>query len=302
MSPGRTNSYQRSIRIAPYVFLTPFTILFVCFSLYPVIFTFILAFAKWDIVNPLQFVGWRNFVRLFQDLLFWMVLGNGVILWFMQVPFTMFGGLTVAYLLNQTWIRWRSGIRAVVLIPYVVNIVAVGFVFRLIYNTNFGIANAFLQALGLGKVEWLTDMALARFSLSTMVIWLYLGTNMLVCLAGLQQIPEELYEAAAIDGASRITTFFRVVIPSMRQVLLLLGITSTVGTFSLFAEPLVLTERAVSVFSFPDLHATDSLLFYAYRASFGSLKFGYGAAISVVFLLLMVIMALVQFRLARRGE
>ncbi|HKG53100.1 MAG TPA: sugar ABC transporter permease, partial [Anaerolineales bacterium] len=226
----------------PYLFISPFYILFLIFGVYPVLFSLYLSFTEWKGLGPIKFVGLKNFELLFKDKVFWQSMTNGVILFFMYVPLMTFLALVLAVVLNSKRVRGFRFFRTLIFIPYIMNIVAAGFTFRLMLNQKYGLVNAMLGIFHIAPVPWLESVWGGRVSLCLLVIWAWLGYNMVIMLAGLQTIPNELTEAALIDGASATQAFFYVTIPLMRPVILFSVVLSTMGSFNLFSEIYNLTN------------------------------------------------------------
>src|SRR5688500_13279380 len=213
----------------PYLFISPFYILFLIFGVYPILFSLYLSFTEWKGLGPIKFVGWKNFELLLKDKLFWHSVENGVILFFMYVPIMTFLALVLAVILNSRRIRFFQAFRTVIFAPWVTSMIAAGFTFRLLLENDGGLFNAMLTSLGMPTVPWLESVWGGRISLSLLVMWGWLGYNMVLMLTGLQTIPLELSEAARIDGASNRQVFFYITIPLMRPIILFSVILSTIG-------------------------------------------------------------------------
>jgi lactose/L-arabinose transport system permease protein len=213
----------------------------------------------------------------------------------MYVPLLLFLSLLFAVILNSTFVRFKAFFRAAYFIPYITSLVAVGFTFRMLFGNEYGFVNEMFISLGLDKVDWLGTVWGARITLAILVIWRWLGYNMVIMLAGLQNIPTDLYESARIDGAGPVQSFFKITIPMMAPILLFTSILSTIGTFQLFAEPLVLTRGSGG----PE-NAITSVIMYLYNQSFSYLKFGYASAMAYVFFLLMFVLTMLQIRVFKK--
>src|SRR5512146_2437538 len=225
-----------------YLFIAPFYISFLIFGLYSTLFSFYLSFVEWKGLGPMKFVGLKNFVLLMKDKVFLQSMENGFLLFFMYVPLMTFLALVLAVILNSKRVRGFKLFRTIIFLPYVMNIAAAGFAFRLLLNQKYGIVNVFLQnTFHLAPFPWLESIWGARISLCLLIIWVWLGYNMVIMLAGLQTIPSELTEAAKIDGANSVQSFFHVTIPLMRPVILFSVILSLMGSFALFNEVFILT-------------------------------------------------------------
>ena len=278
-----------------YTFISPFYILFAIFGLYPMLLSLYLSFTRWKGVGPIEFAGLVNFGLILKDKVFWQSMTNGVILFFLYVPVMLFLALALAVILNSGRVKGFRFFRTLIFLPFITNMVAAGFAFRILLEKQNGLLNVLLKYASLSPIPWLEDVWWARISLSLLIIWAWLGYNMVIMLAGLQTIPRDLTEAALIDGASPIQAFFRVIIPLMRPVILFCMITSTIGSFGLFAEVSTLTRGG-------PVNATMTPLIRIYGVAFGSYQFGYASALAYTFFALIFILTIIQFRLNRDQE
>ena len=273
----------------PYFFISPFYILFLIFGVYPILFSLYLSLTEWKGLGPIKFVGMKNFELLFKDKVFWQSMRNGVILFFMYVPIMTFLALVLAVILNSKRVRGFRFFRTLIFIPYIMNIVAAGFTFRLMLNQKYGLVNAMLGIFHIPPVPWLESVWGGRVSLCLLVIWAWLGYNMVIMLAGLQTIPNELTEAALIDGASATQAFFYVTIPLMRPVILFSVVLSTMGSFNLFSEIYNLTNGG-------PVNATTTPVIQIFNQAFGNFRLGYASAMAYLYFIILFALTLVQFR------
>lgn len=278
-----------------YTFISPFYILFAIFGLYPMLLSLYLSFTRWKGVGPIEFAGLVNFGLILKDKVFWQSMANGVILFFLYVPVMLFLALALAVILNSGRVKGFRFFRTLIFLPFITNMVAAGFAFRILLEKQNGLLNVLLKYAGLSPIPWLEDVWWARISLSLLIVWAWLGYNMVIMLAGLQTIPRDLTEAALIDGASPIQAFFRVIIPLMRPVILFCMITSTIGSFGLFTEVSTLTRGG-------PVNATLTPLIRIYGVAFGSYQFGYASALAYTFFALIFVLTIIQFRLNRDQE
>jgi lactose/L-arabinose transport system permease protein len=276
-----------------YIFISPFFILYFIFGLYPLIASLVLSFTNWKGKGPLDFVGFANFELLLKDTVFWQSMLNGVILFFMYVPFMVLLALCLAVILNSKRVRGFRFFRTLIFLPYISSMVAAGYTFQMLLNQKYGIFNIVLGVFGVAAVPWLDSVWGARASLCLLVIWAWLGYNMVLMLAGLQTIPSELNEAAAIDGASPVQTFFFVTVPLMRPVILFCVVLSTMGSFNLFAELVSLFPGSNG--SGP-LNATITPILDIFTQAFANFRFGYASAMAYVYFAFICVLTIVQFR------
>ncbi len=237
-----------------------------------------------------EFVGAGNYTRAMDDPLLWTALKNTAIILVVQVPVMLALAVGIAVALNSTLLRGRAFFRLGFFLPTVTGLVAYGIVFAVLLNTQYGLVNWLLGLVGVGEVPWLTDPLWARISLGLALTWHYTGYNAVIFLARLQSLPTELYDAAAVDGASARQSFRHVTLPGLRPALLLTTVLSTIGTLQLFDEPYVLTGGG------PD-NATLTIGVYLYQNAFKYFDFGYASAVAYILTVLIGILGVVQFRL-----
>jgi ABC-type sugar transport system permease subunit len=276
-----------------YLFISPFYILFAIFQLVPLVLSLWMSFTRWKGVGPMKFEGLINFSLVPQDKLFWQSMLNGVIIFIMYVPLLLFMALVLAVILSSGRVKGYKFFRTIIFLPFITNMVAAGFTFQILLEQNSGLVNVVLGYLGLPGVPWLENIWWARVSLCLLIIWAWLGYDMVIMLAGLQTIPHDYTEAALVDGASPIQAFFRITIPLMRPIILFLLITSTIGTFSLFTEVYILTNQGGPV------SATLTPMLRIYKVAFDSFQFGYAAALSYTYFAIIFVLALFQFSFNR---
>ena len=278
-----------------YAFISPFFILFAIFSLYPLLLSIYLSFTRWKGVGPMEFAGLINYSLLPKDKLFWQSMTNGVILFFLYVPIMLFLALALAVILNSGRVKGFRFFRTLIFLPFITNMVAAGYAFRILLEKQNGLFNVVLKYIGLPTVPWLESIWWARISLSLLIIWAWLGYNMVIMLAGLQTIPNDLNEAAMVDGATPFQAFLRITIPLMRPVILFAAITSTIGSFGLFAEVTTLTGGG-------PVNATITPLIRIYNTAFGSFQYGLASAQGYTFFAFIFLLTILQFRLNREKE
>ncbi|WP_446215337.1 carbohydrate ABC transporter permease [Micromonospora sp. IBHARD004] len=280
-------------------FALPFTALFVVFMAGPVLASLLMSFTdirSADLRNPLgvNVVGMHNYSRLLHDELFVKAAVNTAIFVFAGVPLTMVAGLAAALGLNSGLTRFRSLFRVGYYLPVVTSIVAISVVWRFLLQPDSGLLNSLLGLVGVDGPNWLFDTRFALPSLIVMAAWRNLGYQMVIFLAGLQAIPQELYEAARIDGATTWQQLRYVTLPALRPTLLFVGVIATIGYLQFFEEPLVMTQGG-------PLNSTLSVSFHIYN-QFGFGNYGYAAAMSYVLFLVIVLMSILWFRLLRSEE
>ncbi|MEI6054494.1 MAG: sugar ABC transporter permease [Lentisphaerota bacterium] len=273
---------------APYIFLIPAVLLFAVFTIYPFVKTFILSFQTRE-AGHYVFSGLANYKRLLGDRIFLTALYNTFIYLIIQVPVMTVLSLLMAVGLNSRLLAWKSQFRLGFFLPAVTEMVAYSMVFFIILSDN-GLLNYVLYLLHLDKISWLTSPFWAKMSIIMALTWRWTGYNAVIMLAGLQNIPDSLYEAATIDGANQVQKFFHITVPQMRPIILFSVILSTIGTLNLFSEPYILTNGGPA-------DATITMGLYLYKQGFQSFNFCYASAISVVILIITVLFSIIQLKI-----
>lgn len=273
--------------ITPWLFLTPALIFILCFSVYPLIETLILSFMK-QYRGSLIFAGIENYKRLFTDQYFFVALKNSFIYLIIQVPIMTSLSILLAVSLHKGIRKCRGLFRTAFFIPFIVESVAYSLIFVLLFQDN-GAVNFLLSILKINPVMWLTRTWPARVLIMIIMTWRWTGYNMIIILAGLQNISEDYYEAATIDGANSFQKFIKITIPMLKPVIIFSTVLSTIGTLNLFTEPYLITNGGPN-------NATMSLGLYIYRQAFQSLNLTYAATISVAIIVIVGILSRLQFK------
>ena len=274
-----------------YVFILPAVALFALFFVYPLLSSLIQSFQSVS-GGQTAWVGFAQYQRLFEDPLVARSLFNVFLILLIQVPLMVGIAIALGYILNQSWIRFSVGFRAIYFLPAVTTLVAYSLVFRVMLATDGGAANQMLGMIGLDPIDWLNSVGWSRVALIASITWRWTGYNMIIILAGLQAIPAEQYEAARIDGAGRWAVFSRIVVPQLRPVILFSSITSTIGALQLFDENFILTGGGPN-------NATLTPVLYLYKVGFQQFDFGYASAIAWLVVAIIAIISVIQFRIMR---
>ena len=275
------------------LFVSPFFLLFAVFGLFPLIFSLILSFSDWNGRGNINFIGLENLNLILQDRVFWQSMLNGVSIFLLYTPIQILLSLGLAVVLNSKRVRGFRLFRTIIFMPYITNMVAAGFVFQLLMNPRSGLFNQILAAFSLAPVSWLDTPWAARIALVLLVLWAWIGYHMIIMLAGLQTIPQDLNEAATVDGATPLQVFFRITVPLMRPVLLFSLILSTIGSFNLFTE---LVSLFPSTGGSGPLNSTLTPGLYIFKQGFGNFHFGYASAVAYVYFILVFLIMLVERR------
>ncbi len=283
---------RRGETIAGYLFLAPNFIGFIIFLLFPICFAFYIMLTDWSLAKPPAFVGLENFETMVNDRLFWKSLGNSFYYTFVAVPTGIFIAFWLALALNRK-MRGIIFFRTIYFLPQITLTVAAATIWRWIYQPEIGMINHMLDWFGIDGPKWIHDTQWAMPSVIIMSNWQGIGFAMLILLAGLQGIPEEYYEAASIDGASGWQRMRYVTLPMLTPALFFVVVTSLIGAFQSFDQFFVLTQGGPA-------HATTPLTLYIFQNAFTFFKMGYGAALASVVFVIILIITIVQWRLARR--
>jgi multiple sugar transport system permease protein len=251
-------------------------------------------FDLYGIANPsnTRFVGLDNYSRLLRTPDFWLALRNTFYFAFVGGPLTIAVSLGAALLLSSKLVRFKGFFRTIYFTPFVTTLVAVAIVWKYLYHTRYGLFNYGLGMIGIGPIDWLGDPHWAMPSIILMAVWKSFGYNMLIFIAGLQAIPEDLYDAAEIDGASAVRRFFSITLPMLAPTLVFVSVITMIGYFQLFAEPYVMTQGG-------PLRSTTSVVLLMYEEGFRWWRMGNAAAIAFVLFIVILLATLVQFRLQK---
>jgi multiple sugar transport system permease protein len=282
---------------AAWFFLAPALALIGIFFFLPVAAAMLLSLTDFDlygIASPLntRFIGFRNYSRLLQTPDFWLALRNTFYFAFVGGPLTIAVSLGAALLLSSKLVRFKSFFRTIYFTPFVTTLVAVAIVWRYLYHTRYGFFNYALSLIGIEPIDWLGDPNWAMPAIILMAVWKSFGYNMLIFIAGLQAIPDELYDAAAIDGAGPFRRFFNITLPMLSPTLVFVTVITMIGYFQLFAEPYVMTQGG-------PLRSTTSVVLLMYEEGFRWWRMGYAAAVAFVLFIVILLATLVQFRLQK---
>ncbi|MEV0403640.1 sugar ABC transporter permease [Actinoallomurus sp. NPDC050550] len=298
--PGRRGWRARlsrlDLKVSPYLYISPFYLLFLLFGLFPLGYTFWVSLHRWEIIGHHQFVGLRNYSRLLSDDQFWNAVVNTLGMFVVATVPQLLLALWLANALNRR-LRVQTLFRMGVLLPLVTSVAAVAIVFTQIYGRDYGMANWILHFFGVHKIDWQANRWAAWVAVSTMVDWRWTGYNALIFLAGMQAIPRDLYEAAAIDGAARRQQFWRITVPLLRPTILFVSVISTIGGLQLFTEPLLFNFGYMNGGS---LRQSQTVTMYMFENAFNRFQYGYGSAVAWMLFLLILLFSLVNFLLIRR--
>jgi multiple sugar transport system permease protein len=284
---------RRSDHVAGWAFVLPATILVGTFQLVPVVWSFVLSLQKTDLSAPGQYVGAQNYQHLLHDPAFGDALRRTVVYSALFVPITLVGSLAIAMLLNRS-VRGMALYRTAVFVPVVTSTIATGVIFSWLLDPDFGVVNGILRWLGLGGQGFFEDPDQALYAIVGITVWGWIGFGVIIYLAALQGIPQELIEAAEVDGASRWRTFRRVELPLLAPATVFLLVWLTINALQLFDEINVTTQGG-------PLHATTVAVYYLYTQAFQLFHYGYATAIAYVVFVAIFVVSAIQLWMSRKA-
>jgi multiple sugar transport system permease protein len=275
------------------LFIAPAMLGFLVFLLWPTLRGIYLSFTRFNLLTPAEWVGLDNYVRMVKDPIFWDSLTVTVEYVFINIGIQTVSALAIAVLLQR--LTQSAILRGIVLTPYLMSNVVAGIVWLWMLDTQLGIGNEIIAGLGFDRIPFLADETWAIPTIAVINVWRHVGYTALLLFAGLQAIPNDMYEAAKVDGASEWRMFWRITMPLLRPVLAVVLIMTVIGSFQVFDTVAVTTAGGPA-------NATNVLQYYIYGAAFGRFQFGYASAMSVALLVVLSAITFVQYRLTRAGQ
>lgn len=280
-----------------WIFLSPAISVIGIFFALPVLAAFVLSFTDFDIYSLgnwdyIRFIGFQNYVRILETPLFWTALKNTFYFVLVGGPLSVAVSLGTALMLNSKLAKFKSLYRTIYFLPVVSSLIAVAIIWRYLYHPAHGLLNYFLSMFGVAPIDWLGDPNIAMPAIVIMAVWKNFGYNMLIFIAGLQNIPEDLYEAAHLDGASWWQQFKEITVPMLKPTTVFIVMITIIGYFQLFAEPYIMTQGG-------PLNSTTSIVLLMYEQGFRWWSMGYAAAIAFVLFMIIMFFTVVQLLLQR---
>ena len=290
--------FERHVTFSAWAFLAPALLLIAVFFFLPVLAALLLSFTDFDIyalgdLDRLRFIGLDNYRQLLQSPLFWTALGNTFYFVIVGGPLSVAVSLGAALLVNARLIRFPGLFRTAFFLPVVTTLVAVAVVWRYLYHPRYGLLNYTLSLFGVEPIDWLGDPDWAMPAIILMAVWKNFGFNMIIFIAGLQNIPTQLYEAARIDGADAWAQFRHITLPLLGPTFLFVALMTMIGYFQVFAEPYVMTQGGPT-------HRTLSIVLLMYEEGFRWWNIGYASAAAFVLFVLILAGTMLQLKLRRR--
>ncbi len=276
----------------PYLFILPFFILFFVFQLIPLLWTIVISFTKWNGIGKPENVGFTNYKMLLSDDLFVHAFTNTLIYWITGVIFILVFAMILALILNSERLRNAPFFKTVTFLPNVCAAIAMGLIFRMLFDENAGLLNEILNSFGISSKPWLTSIELSKVPVIILNIWRNTPWFTMIIISGLLTINKDFYDAARVDGANAIRRFFYITLPSLSNILFFCFITLTVDSWKIFNEPYILKGPGVS---------NTSLFQYMYENGFTIFKMGYASAIGCVLIMILLIISIIQFTIRKRS-
>ncbi|XVV06370.1 carbohydrate ABC transporter permease [Actinosynnema sp. CA-248983] len=296
--PWRHRLTRLDVKFSPYLFIAPFFVLFAITGLFPLLYTAYVSLFDWELgADETPFIGVENYVTLATDAQFWNALVNTLSIFVLSSGPQVVVAVLLAVLLN-TALRARTAWRMGVLLPYVASLVALTIIFGDLFGPQYGMINNLLEFFGIDRIDWQADRWWSHVAIATMVNWRWTGYNALIVLAAMQAIPRDVYEAAIVDGASRVRQFFSITLPLLRPTLIFVIVTSTIGGLQIFTEPKLFAPAGSSNGGATNQYQT--VVLYMYQSGFQSQDLGYASAMAWVLFLIIIAIAGINFLLTRR--
>lgn len=293
--------------LLPAAFLAPYFIAYGLFFVYPVIYSFFISLTDWDSVAGVanrHLIGFQNYIQIFtKDKLFWMGVKNTVLFMVIYIPILLVLGLALAVLMNNL-ARGRRIFQTINILPYVTTPVAIGMIFSFMFDWKTGIVNKVLMQVGLidEGINWLGSPFTARVVVILLIVWKNLGYYFLIYLAALSTVPNDIIEAARVDGATGPQVFWRIIFLYLKPITMFLFVTSIISGFQLFDEPYLLFASANTSLGGPE-HSSMTAMWYFFDQTFkSSTKLGYGAAVSYALFLLILVVSILVSKLSGKED
>lgn len=276
---------------APYLFILPFFLLFLAFQMIPTIWTVYISLTNWKGIGTPEFCGLNNYKKLLIDTMFWDALANTVVYWMTGLVFILVLSVLIASLLNSDLLKGRTMFRTVTFLPNICAAIAMGLIFRMLFDENAGLMNEMLSSLGLQKVPWLTSTRYSKIPVIILNVWRNTPWFTMIVFSGLLNISRDYYEAATVDGANKWKQFCYITLPSLGNILFFCSITLTVDSWKMFNESYILPGPGTS---------NTSLFQYMYESGFNIFNMGYASAIGVILIVILAILSIIQMVARRR--
>lgn len=277
---------------APYLFILPFFILFLVFQLIPTVWTFYISLTNWRGIGDPVFCGFENYRKLMLDNMFWDALKNTVVYWLTGLVLILVFAVLIANLLNSELLHGRVFFKTVTFLPNICAAIAMGLIFRMLFDENTGLINEALQAVGGKRIPWMTSTEYSKLPVIILNVWRNTPWFTMIISSELLNISRDYYEAATVDGAGRWKQFWYITMPSLKNILFFCSITLTVDSWKIFNESYILPGPGTS---------NTSLFQYMYESGFNIFNMGFASAIGVILIIILAVLSMVQMA-ARRQQ
>ncbi|ASA20771.1 carbohydrate ABC transporter permease [Paenibacillus donghaensis] len=280
------------------IYILPFMLVYLVFTLWPILYGFYMSLHKWGITGPISFVGLHNYQYLLKDEMFWSSLGHSSLFVFISTPLMVVLALGTALLCNLGT-RWKTFFRTGFFLPTVLSVTVVSYLGTYIFNPSIGLVNTLLRYVHVlpqgSNIDWLGNTPTAWLAITLVTLWWTVGTNMLLFLAALQDIPDSLYEAAALDGATPLQRFIYVTLPQLRSIMGVIIMLQIIASYKIFPQIYYMTKGGPN-------NTTKPIIQYIYEQGFMNDRLGYSVSMSVPLFIILLALALIQLRLRGRSE
>ncbi len=284
-----------------YAYIAPFYLLFIIFGMFPILAGFYLSFFRWDGIAAMHFIGVENYLNLLKDTLFWKALSNTLMIGVIAHIPILLGGLILAYILNSKLVKGNNIFKTIYFMPMVTSSVAISIIFQNLFGFNFGMINYFLSFAGEQAINWLGGNGeLIKVAVIVMFSWKWIGWNMVIYLAGMQGISNDIYEAARIDGASHARILGKITIPLLKPIIVFTLIQSSIGMFNLFTEPFILTSSSWT--GGVNNGGLTLMMYLLNKAPQGGTAYGYASSCAYVITLMIVIISVTVNKASEEKE
>lgn len=293
---------MRNINNTAYLFIAPFVIVFLIFSVYPVLRTLRISFNDYKGYGEMTWMGLQNYARVFKDKYFWQALGHTLNIWIVNIVLQLGLAFLLTIIFNDIKYRMRGlGIfRALFYLPNIIAVTSIAFLFQTLLDWRYGTFNQILMTLNLIKepINWLGQTSTAPYVISVIQTWIWFGNSFIMLMAGVQGISKDYFEAAAIDGAGRWKVFTKITLPLLKPILLYVSITSLIGGLQMFDLPFLMCGGTKG----DPFGSTQTVVMYLYKFGFETRQMGYGSAIAYVLFMLILIVSIIQFKFVNGKE
>lgn len=297
-----------SKKSAPYLFMAPYFLLFIAFSILPILYTFYMSLNEWDGYSDFKFVGINNYIRMFQNGEFILALKNTGIIMLLLLPIQLILAIIIAYMINSKLVAHKEIFKTALFAPYLTIPIAAGLLWAFFFDGgSAGIINLIFINLHIieNPVDWLADPFLAKVVVAAVMLWRYLGYSVMFFVAGFVSIPEELYEAARVDGARAWHNFWNISLPMIKPITIYMVITSMIGGFQTFDEPNIMYTQGNYLYGpysgGPD-GAVMTLVMLMSKGAFQNTQYGYGSAVAYGMFVVIAVFSLLSLKFMNRGE